>query len=69
MSDETVVKAKLRSVTLWFFFVVALIAEGLRLFGEISPETAWVAQGLSICAWVLRFKTTQPIIRLAPPTS
>jgi hypothetical protein len=55
-------KPKWKSATLWVFLVVAVAAEAFKQLELIMPETGWVAQGLSITAWVLRFKTSQPII-------
>lgn len=69
MSEENGVRSPLRSWTNRFFVFLGALSWGLVQLQALEPEQAWINTAISVVGILLRFKTTQPIVNIRPPTS
>ena len=55
-------KSKFKSWTLWVNFVGGVGALFLQQFDLVQPEAAWSIAASAVVNFLLRFKTSQPIV-------
>jgi hypothetical protein len=55
-------KSKLKSWTLWVNFAGAVALAFLQYFGTVDDQTATAGYVATVANFLLRFKTSQPII-------
>lgn len=55
-------KSPLKSVTLWINLAGGVIVGALGVIGDHGVDASWVAIALAAGNFLLRFKTSQPIV-------